>query len=178
MIILVLAVVLALILIVLASIKKSRDAEPLLPEGMTSSGTESEFAPLPSIADPIYEGSDLSDSPFVGTFENSFVALFMSKASDVFGKNNMGEAPTLTISADGHFELTISIQKQDGMLTAKGKVTVDKDEATFVIEEKPEIEYLGSEVTEFKMKLVSENDLRYSGDEVGTMSNGDIFTRK
>lgn len=174
LIIVTLVVALVLVVILLASLRKNGD-NPADSPSSSSADTPAPEDLLPSINDPVYEGKDISSSPFVGSFKNSYVSLYASRAEDVFAIPE--EIPTLTVSADGSFELKI-YDAEAGSLAVRGMVTVDGETATFAIEQRPEgTTFLGDDVDSFKMTLADEDNMRYSGDPLGSISKGDVFTR-
>lgn len=174
LIIVTLVVALALVVIILASMRKNDD-NPTDSPSSSSVDTPTPEDLLPSINDPVYEGKDISASPFVGSFKNSYVSLYASKAEDVFPVPE--DIPTLTVSADGSFELKIN-DAEAGLLAVRGTVTVDGETATFAIDQRPEgIAFLGDNVDGFKMTLADEDNMRYSGEPLGSISKGDVFTR-
>lgn len=175
LIIVVLLVALALVVILLASMRKN-DVDPADSPSSSSVDTPTPEDLLPSINDPVYEGKDISASPFVGSFKNSYVSLYASKAEDVFAIPE--EIPLLTVNADGSFELKI-YDAEAGSLALRGTVTVDGETATFSVEQRPEgINFLGDDVEGFKMTLADESNMRYSGEPLGSISKGDVFTRE
>ena len=172
------ALVLSLVLIITTyvSLKKNAELPPVSDneEELPDSGVP--YSPIPSLMGPVNSGDDLLTSPFIGSFENSYVAFFSSEAGDIFGYSQAGEPPRLMIDENGGFTLSINAYEA-GMLKVSGVVEVDGDIALFTIESKPVIDYFGSEVESFSMRLISEDDMRYSGDRLGTITKGDIFSR-
>jgi len=167
---------LALLIAVLAS--KGKHAEtPTAPEAAAEKPPGSlTYQPVTSITGPVNESDSLLESPFVGSFENSYVALSASDAKDIFGGEIPGPPPVLTIEENGSFILTINANEA-GMLAVKGSVSVDGDVAVFTIEAWPAIDFLGADADSFTMRLLDKDDLRYSGEQIGTITKGDVFTR-
>ncbi|MEA5051035.1 MAG: hypothetical protein VB021_06130 [Oscillospiraceae bacterium] len=138
--------------------------------------TTSDLEPLPSVDGPVNNSADLADSPFVGTFDNSYSALFKSAAGDVYPAPDVS-VPQLRCEADGTFSFTAvsAPDKQSYVLT--GTFTVDGDTATFTIEAHESSGYMGDDATAFTMTLIDSNEMRYAGDQIATVSAGDIFER-
>lgn len=175
-IIVALAISLTLLIVTLMSMKKNDESpqqQEINEQEIRGSIT---YDPISSVLGQINDTNDLSESPFVGVFENSYVAFFSSDAKDIFGFTQAGEPPYLTISDEGEFTLVINAYEV-GMLAVRGRVAVDGDTAEFIIETKPAVDYFGSEIESFSMRLIGKNDMRYSGERLGTITKGDIFSR-
>jgi len=172
-----LVIALALIIAVVASSetkeempKKVAALAPVQPSGSL------EYQPVASITGPVNESGILADSPFIGKFENSYVALSSSEAKEIFGSEIDGTPPVLVIGEDGGFMLTVNAYDA-GMLAVRGTVTVEGDTAVFSVETLPAVDFLGSDLVSFTMRLIDKDDMRYSGEQIGTITKGDIFTR-
>ncbi|MEG1557827.1 MAG: hypothetical protein RR058_00200 [Oscillospiraceae bacterium] len=134
-----------------------------------------EILQTPSADGPIYEGSNVEGSPFVGKFSNTYSALYASMASEAYPE---GGIPHIECRADGTFSLFINPNTSAefcGLVEISGKFSVDGETAEFLIEKRGDGEYLGNDVTAFKMKLINENELRYYGDQIGCVHKNDIF---
>ena len=146
-----------------------------------------EQSPLPAVDEPIYEGTDVASSPFVGSFENSYVALFKSAAQDVFKQITQNEdesftettleKPVLTCNADGTFTLKVCTSVGEDYVMMNGIFTVDGEYGEFRFDEANYGDFLGSDVAVFWLQLKNKTDLRYTGEQIGTITAGDIFTR-
>ena len=136
-------------------------------------GQESPLAPIPT--DPVYEGTNLADSPFVGSFSCSWSALYAS-ATD--GADWQGRVSTLVVEKDGSFTLTFDSMDAAGMVTVRGSVKVTDDTAVCTVSERSAQNYLGEELTEFSLHLINENELRYAGGQQGAACERDIYTRE
>ncbi len=132
-------------------------------------------APLPSIDGPLNESDDIAGSPFVGLFKNSYSALFKSAARDVYPEPNC-PVPELRCEADGAFTFTVVSAVEEKSYVMTGSFTVDGDTATFTVAERQD-SFFGDDVESFTMTLVSENELRYAGDQMESVAAGDIFER-
>ena len=129
--------------------------------------------PAPSVDGPVHEGTDIAGSPFVGTFENSYNALFLSPAKDgVYD----GALPTLTLKEDGAFSMTVVATADGAVHTLSGTFTVDGDNAALTVDA-CDGEFYGSDTEGFTLTLTSENELRYSGPQMEAVSEGDLFER-
>ena len=154
-----------------SSLEEEDDSESLLPKGEAFASDT-----IPSIDDPIFSGKRIDKSPYVGSFTNSYVAANYSNALDVFGEDKLDLIPSITIDADSTFIMRIN-GFEKGMVEIKGNVTVDDTIALFEITSKSINDFLGDDVTDFSFRLVGENDLKYDGLQLGTVTSGDIFTR-
>ena len=145
-------------------------------------------SPSPAIDGPLYTGTDIAASPFVGTFRSSYSALFASNADDVYvnitenedGTLNMEpiEKPKLVCSADGSFALTVCTIVGGDYVTLNGTFTVDGETAEFTVAQGNYGDFLGSDTQKFALKLISHDELRYWGDQIGTVYGGDKFLRE
>jgi len=152
-----------------------RKHTPILSENTSSAETDlSEF--IPPINSPVFEGKDIKGSPFVGEFKNTYVALYFSDANDVFANKGSDAIPKITINEDGSFTLIINAYDA-GMVAVKGTVEVDGASALFTITAKPSVSYLGDDVNSFSLRLLDSDDLRYAGEQIGTITKGDLFSR-
>ncbi len=124
--------------------------------------------PVPPIDAPVYEGSDIAGSPFVGEFINTFCAIQASRADGVYIDEE--HTPKLTCNADGTFVLTVvSDMVNHKMRDVKGTFTVDGETAEFVPDGMPD--------AAFQAKMVNKDELRIVGEGVDSVTNGDIFGR-
>lgn len=171
-----LVIVLTLIIAVIASSDKKPDAHIIGDSAFDRPSGSLTYQPVTSITGPVNESETLSESPFIGSFENSYIAQNSSEAKAIFGSEIEGEPPFLVIGEDGDFTMTINAHEA-GMLAVRGSVTVNGDIATFSIEARPSVDFLGSEVDVFSMRLIDKDDMRYSGEQIGTITKGDVFTR-
>lgn len=173
------ALLTALLLFACTSCRKSAETtEPLTPEQQT---------PSPSVDGPLYEGTDLAGSPFVGTFASSYSALFASDADDVYvtiteaadGTLNKTptDKPTLVCKSDGTFTLTVCDSIGGSWHTLNGTFTVSGETAEFTVAQGEYGDFIGADTQKFALKLTSKDDLRYWGDQIGTVYGGDVFTR-
>ena len=128
--------------------------------------------PLPRTDDPIHTGDDLAGSPFIGNFINSYSAFGGAIASEVYAET---EIPKITISDKGDFTLSVYIASLEKTIEMKGVVEVDGETAALTVESRSQTEFLGAEVEEFSLTLISEKELRYSGDQIGPLITGDLF---
>lgn len=173
LIIVTLIVALALVIILFASLRGG-DNDPSGSSSADSTGASS-VNRLPSVNYPVYEGKDVSSSPFVGGFKNTYVALYASDATDVFKIEE--EIPSLTVETDGSFQLQI-YDAEAGVLMVRGSATVNGETAEFTIDQRPEgISFLGVDVESFRMTLADGNNMYYAGEALGSISKGDVFTR-
>ena len=121
-----------------------------------------------SVDGPLNTSGSLADSPFVGTFRNSYNARFASLAQDVFELED--EIPVLVAGSDGRFSLTIVDTENTGLAyTLTGSFTVDGDAAVFTAD--------GDTEPWFTMNLISADEMSYSGRDYYCVSQGDIFER-
>lgn len=132
--------------------------------------------PLPTVDGPVNTGGDLADSPFVGSFDNSYSALFKSAAKDVYPEPDCA-VPQLVCGADGSFTLTAVSAPDKEVYTITGSFTVDGDTATFTIAQHASSGYIGDDAAAFTMTLIDTDEMRYAGDQIATVSAGDIFER-
>jgi len=122
-----------------------------------------------SVDGPVNTSEDIANSPFVGTFRNTYSARFASIAQDVFELSD--DIPFIAINANGTF--TLSIVDTEGsrkIYTLSGSFTVKKDVASFTAE--------GEQTVWFRMTLLNSNEMRYTGHEFYCVSHGDIFARE
>lgn len=144
--------------------------------------------PTTPIDGPVYSGSNIADSPFVGRFENSYSAQFASNAEDVYviitenedGTVSMSplDLPLLECRADGTFSLTVMTTVGGDYATLNGTFTVDGEYAEFTVAAGNYGDFLGADTEKFTCHLLNEDDIKYWGDQVGTVVGGDIFRRK
>ena len=140
----------------------------------SEAGQENELlAPLP--ANPVYEGSDIAGSPFVGSFYCSWSALY---ASSTEGAEWQGRESTLVITEDGSFTLSFDSMEDAGMVTVSGTLKVTDDTARCTVESRSGENYMGVETAEFSLQLINENELRYGGEQQGAAYARDIYTRE
>ncbi|MEG1984824.1 MAG: hypothetical protein RR009_06010 [Oscillospiraceae bacterium] len=161
--------------------KHTEPDDPLLP-----AAPETEM-PTPPIDGPVYSGTDIANSPFVGKFENSYSALFASGAEYVYVKITVNEdgtqtkeplqKPTLECRADGTFSLIVPTAIGEGNATINGTFTVDGEIAEFTVAQGSYGDFIGASTEKFTCKLINANDIRFWGDQIGTVSGGDIFTK-
>lgn len=129
--------------------------------------------PLPEV--PAYEGTSVADSPFVGIFRCSWSALEHSSTDD---SSWDGRISYFTCYEDGTFILAFDSLEETGMVTVKGTVSVKDDVATCTIKERSADNYLGADLESFQLKLIDENELRYKGEQQGTVADRDIFSKE
>ncbi|MDO4566037.1 MAG: hypothetical protein Q4B42_01780 [Oscillospiraceae bacterium] len=157
-------------------------------ESASATLTPEEANPSPEVDGPIYEGTELEGSPFVGVFENTYVALFASAAKDVFvvytqsedgelTTTPLGRVPQLECRADGTFSLTVNTLVDNAYATLNGSYTVEDEWAEFTVAAGEYGDFLGSDTQKFSARLLNEEEMRYWGDQIGSVTGGDIFTR-
>ena len=144
--------------------------------------------PAPSIDGPVYEGSDVAGSPFVGAFVNAYSALFASDASDVYVRITEREdgsldkapldKPKLVCKEDGTFTLTVCTAVGEGYATLNGSFTVDGETAQCTVAQGDYGDFIGSDTQKFSLRLTDKDTVRYWGDQIGTVYGGDIFERE
>ncbi|MCL1830374.1 MAG: hypothetical protein FWG21_02985 [Oscillospiraceae bacterium] len=130
--------------------------------------------PIPSLNPPIYSGQNLSESPFIGSFINSYVAFNYSSADDVFADE--ASIPRIKIEADGSFIMAVNAY-DIGMVTVFGRVEVKDTLVSCTIDSIGDSGFIGDDLDGFTLRLVSEDDISYEGESLGTITTGDIFTR-
>lgn len=130
--------------------------------------------PIPSFNPSIYSGNKVKGSPFAGSFINSYVAASFSSAEEVF--EDKERIPQLRISDDGSFSLRFSSFEIE-TIEIKGTLTVDDTLASFTVTSGSITGFLGDSVNTFNMRLVGTDDLKYEGEQIGTITGGDIFSR-
>lgn len=172
----VLVLALALIIFLLVSGRLGPDAGTVDDPAGDDGGSGLGFEPIPPVDDPVYGGDSVAGSPFVGGFKNTFSKLFNSSAEAAYIDED--KIPALNIDASGSFKLTINATEL-GMKTLTGTLRVSGDAATFSVAERSEAAFPGDDLAafEFTFALINENELRYSGPELGTLMSGDIFER-
>lgn len=158
------------------------------PQDAPTALTPEQQEPSLSVDGPIYEGTDIEGSPFVGSFVSEYSALFASDADDVYvliTENEDGtlnkspvEKPRLVCAADGTFALTVCTAVGEGYATLNGTFTVDGETAQFTVAQGDYGDFIGSDTQRFSLKLSDEDALRYWGDQIGTVYGGDIFSRE
>lgn len=120
--------------------------------------------------DPVNPSDDIASSAFVGTFVNSYSALFASSAADVFPEG-ADYTPTLICNADGTFSLSVmSDMSARTMRTINGTFTISGDTAAFTATD-------GAGEVRFTMTFAGVDELRYAGDQIDCVSQGDLFAR-
>lgn len=145
--------------------------------------------PAPEIDGPVYVGTDIPDSPFVGVFENTYVALFASKAEDVFVVYTVKEdgsvittplhrKPTLECRSDGTFSITVNTLEDNVYATVNGSYTVDGEWAEFTVAAGEYGDFIGADTQKFSCRMLNANELRYWGDQIGSVTGGDVFKRQ
>ena len=142
-------------------------------EGSEAGQQSDLLAPLP--ADPVYQGSDIEGSPFVGSFRCSWSALYVSSTE---GAEWQGRESTLVITEDGSFTLRFDSMETAGMVTVSGTLKVTDDTALCAVTARSGENYMGEELGEFSLQLINENELRYVGDQQGAACARDIYTRE
>ena len=157
------ALILCAVMLFSACAKEEEQPE----EVIYNTETTNEDVTTPPIDGPVYDGTDIASSPFVGEFKNTYCARFASMAEDVF--ENEGDIPVLVCEANGNFTFYVNDLVSEGLLTVNGKFTVDGDTASFTIS--------GESKAFFTMELINKDEMRYSGDELYCVSRGDIFER-
>ncbi len=136
----------------------------------TGGDVPSEYVPAPSPDGPVYEGTDISGSPFVGEFKLVYSAINASDASDVYADSVI---PSISCRDDGTFTLTVNDLYGEGVFEIEGTFEVDGDTAVFSVESGLPSAFANSE--SFTMTMRNENSMRYSGSQIATTSDGDIF---
>ena len=150
--------------------------------------------PSSSVNDPVYTGSVIEDSPFIGSFVNTYCMLYASNAVDFYVdyeeqpadgtpvSQPLEVSPQLVCTADGNFTFTFNTDLDGCYAVATGTFKVDGDNAEFTvtnIEEYGDVEgYDGENLASFAMSLVSTDEMRYSGDQAGYITTGDVFKRE
>lgn len=141
----------------------------------TEEDEEIVLEPIPTT--PTYSGKNLGESPFVGSFSCSWSALDHSSTDD---DSWNGRLSTLVIKEDGTFSLrfdSLSGSSDVIMTSVTGTVSVRDDRAECVIKERGSDDFLGSDVETFSLVLIDSNEFRFFGDQIGTVTNRDIFSR-
>ncbi len=160
-------------------------------EPSTPTVSPEQSAPAPSVDGPVYSGTDVAESPFVGRFENTYVALFASTADETFVDYEEAEDGELTVTPrekpfivcreDGTFSITVDTLNEDPSVhkyaTINGTFTVDGESAEFTVAAGSYGDFIGSDTQKFIMKLINAHELRYWGDQIGTVTGGDMFKR-
>lgn len=163
--------VIVLLLCVMLMFHACGNQEPKQEEEIDLVGNE----PLPQIDGPLHEGTDIASSPFVGTFQNTYSALFASLTAEVF--EDASDIPSLTCNADGTFEMKVTDYTTRAAHILSGTFTVDGEIATFTATNVGEIASVSGTSVTFTMQLINENEMKYGGDELDCVTKGDIFTR-
>ncbi len=130
------------------------------------------YEPAPNPDGPLYEGSDIAASPFVGRFEAVYCALDASLAADVYEN---AELPAISCDADGTFTMTVCDRFGLGYVDISGTFTVDGESGYFTITSGIRDDFMGGDATEFLMKLYNGDCVRYSGTQIATTVEGDLF---
>ena len=143
-------------------------------ESESDSGSSGTLEPIPK--DPAYSGTDIKDSPFVGTWTCSWSSLEHSGTDDSSWDNRK---TTLVCREDGTFELTFDSMKNgtENMVSVSGTFKVEDDTATCSIDDYSSSDYLGSDVAEFRLELSSSTELKYRGDQMGAVADRDRLTK-
>ena len=178
------AAALLLCLALLAGCNSQTDGEDTKTESPTSPELSN---PSVSVDGPVYSGTDIADSPYVGRFESSYSALFASDAADVYVQvveqqdgttaTEPVERPVLECRADGSISLTVMTTLGGEYATLNGTFTVDGEHAEFTVAQGNYGDFLGADTEKFSCRLLNENEIRYWGDQIGTVAGGDIFLR-
>lgn len=143
--------------------------------------------PSVSVDGPVYTGEEIKGSPYVGRFVNSYSAQFASDANAVYVRITEGEdgeietepldLPVLECRADGTFSLTVATAVGGEYATVNGNFTVNGEYAEFTVAQGYYGDFLGSDTEKFTCRLLNGDELRYWGDQIGTVVGGDIFRR-
>lgn len=132
--------------------------------------------PIPST--PAHSGKAVKGSPFVGSFSCTWSSVEHSPTDDPSWE---GRISTLRIDEDGTFTLVFD-SLSDGakviMATVTGTVTVKDDTATCTVTSRSTEDFLGSDVEEFSLVLIDQDEMRYRGDQQGLVGDRDVFTRQ
>ena len=132
--------------------------------------------PIPST--PAHTGKTVKGSPFVGSFSCTWSSVEHSPTDD---QSWEGRISKLTIEEDGTFTLVFD-SLSDGakvvMATVTGTVTVKDDTATCTVTSRSTEDFLGSDVEEFSLVLMDQDEMRYRGDQQGLVGDRDVFTRQ
>lgn len=146
---------------------KKKDDDP-------NSGMDLE--PIPST--PAHSGKTVKDSPFVGNFSCTWSSVEHSPTDD---QSWEGRISKLSIKEDGTFTLVFD-SLSDGakvvMATVAGTVTVKDDTATCTVTSRSSEDFLGSDVEEFSLVLMDQDEMRYRGDQQGLVGDRDVFSRE
>jgi hypothetical protein len=126
------------------------------------------------LINPIFEGSDIKSSPFVGVFKNSYVNLYKSLAEEAFESSD--DIPELSVEPSGSYVLKINCFDA-GMVNIEGVLSVDGDIATFEILRISKSDFVDPEIENFQFTLANEDEMIYRGESMGTLTSGDIFSR-
>lgn len=139
-----------------------------------NSGTD--LDPIPST--PAHTGKTIKGSPFIGSFSCTWSSVEHSPTDD---QSWEGRISKLTIEEDGTFTLVFD-SLSDGtkvvMATVTGTVTVKDDTATCTVTSRSTEDFLGSDVEEFSLVLMDQDEMRYRGDQQGLVGDRDVFTRQ
>lgn len=139
-----------------------------------NSGTD--LDPIPST--PAHTGKTVKGSPFVGSFSCTWSSVEHSPTDD---QSWEGRISKLTIEEDGTFTLVFD-SLSDGtkvvMATVTGTVTVKDDTAICTVTSRSTEDFLGSDVEEFSLVLMDQDEMRYRGDQQGLVGDRDVFTRQ
>lgn len=168
-----LALCLTLTMLLCACRTETADEPPQ--DEATPAVSDNTYEPPPSPDGPLYEGTILADSPFVGTFRTVFCALDATSADEIYDE---GEEPFIVIRDDGTFALTLDDRHGIGRVMVEGTVAVNGETATFTVTSGPRDDFMGGDVTEFSMKLRDSDVLRYLGAQMASTAEGDLFQRE
>ncbi len=130
------------------------------------------YQPPPSPDGPVYEGSDIAGSPFVGTFSLAYSAIYASNAEEVYADTTV---PCVTCREDGTFTMTVNDIAGDGVFEVSGTFTVDGETALFTVDTGLPEAFASSDT--FSLTMRNDSTARYSGAQIATASEGDIFEK-
>jgi len=143
-------------------------------EDPAESAVSERMPPTVPIEGPAHEGTDIASSPFVGSFVNSYSGEYRSAAADVYKDADL---PTLTINPDGSFVLTTYIFETSKTVEIRGTLAVDGETATLSVTSRSGDGFLGDDVETAALALLDKNEMKWRGEQIGSVSSGDIFTR-
>ena len=162
-----------IVTVVFVGAKKNKEKSVIV-DNDSSSSNDYVSNPVSPLNPSIHTGRKVSGSPFIGDFLNSYVAANFSDAIDVFKEESL--IPTIGIKEDGTFILTINTI-ETGLVSLSGTLEVDDTTATFTIVTRDKEGFLGDNVESFSFRLVGTDDMKYIGEQLGSITTGDIFTR-
>ena len=162
-------------------------------EGESAYQAPEQNKPSGSVNDPVYTGSDIADSPFIGSFTNTYCTLYASNAGEFYveyadepadgtpSSQPLEVTPSLVCTADGAFTFTFNTDLEGSYAVASGTFKVNDDCATFTVESIQKYGdaegFDGENLTEFAMQMTSNSEMLYSGDQAGYVTTGDVFRR-